>query len=65
MIKEILEKHGVYTQDLELDLLRNFEKLRSEMFASWEAAQQGVQRTLSTPPLTQAVMPLPCNPKGV
>ena len=25
-VKEILEKHGVYTMELELDLLRNLEK---------------------------------------
>ncbi len=47
MIKDILEKHGVYTQDLELDLLRHFEKLRTEMFASWQAAQHQVERTAS------------------
>ncbi len=31
MIKDILEKHKVYSVDLELDLLRHFEKLRNEM----------------------------------
>ena len=31
MIKDILEKHNVYSTDLELDLLRHFEKLRNEM----------------------------------
>jgi len=31
MIKDILEKHKVYSVDLELDLLRHFEKLRNEI----------------------------------
>lgn len=39
MIKDILERHGVYTDDLELELLRHFEKLRNEMLASLKLEQ--------------------------
>jgi hypothetical protein len=30
-VKEILDSHGVYTSQLELELLRHFEKLRREI----------------------------------
>ena len=33
-IEEILKKHNVYSQDLELHLLRYFDKLRLEMLES-------------------------------
>lgn len=39
MIKDILEKHGVYTMDLELELLRHFDKLRNEMLANKTQAE--------------------------
>jgi len=46
MIKEILEKHGVYTCRLELALLRHFEKLRKEIIdgAVKEAINKAVER---------------------
>jgi len=40
MIKDILEKYEVYTFNLELDLLRYFEKLRNEILKDLNATQQ-------------------------
>jgi len=42
MIKKILEKHKVYSSDLELELLRHFECLLRETRESLEAAQPRV-----------------------
>jgi len=40
MIKDILDKHNVYTTDIELDLLRHFEKLRNEMLEAFAVRYQ-------------------------
>ena len=40
MIKDILKKHKAYTLNLELDLLRYFEKIRNEILKNLNASHQ-------------------------
>lgn len=39
-VEEILKKHGVYTRDLEIDLLRHFVDLRNEILQSVKNTEQ-------------------------
>lgn len=39
-VEEILKKHGVYTQDLEIDLLCHFIYLRNEVFTRCQNTEQ-------------------------
>ena len=40
MIKDILKKHRIYIPDLELDLLRYFEKMRNEILKDLNSSHQ-------------------------
>lgn len=42
-VEEILKKHGVYTRDLEIDLLRHFVDLRNEILQSAKNTEQTLQ----------------------
>lgn len=42
-VEEILKKHGVYTRDLEIDLLRHFVDLRNEILQGVKNTEQLLQ----------------------
>lgn len=48
-VRDILKRHGVYTLDLEMDLLRHFDHLRLEMLYSIEAQKSGEAPDPSNP----------------
>ena len=48
MIKDILEKHKAYSQELELDLLRHFETLRKEIFFALQNSGAVANETTNT-----------------
>jgi ribosomal protein S27E len=47
MIKDILDDYGVYSVDLELDLLRHFETLRNEMLTVEESEKKVHSHSIS------------------
>lgn len=51
-VEEILKKHGVYTRDLEIDLLRHFVDLRNEILQGAKNTEQQVQADSQASSLT-------------